>query len=299
MNYAGSDCVESASTDRRRRNAMKRFASPLVNRADIPRIPGRLGSGAWSQRLASNTEESAASMKIPNSYVTYIQWDPGHSQPHGGPTQLEYHTLHEEIFILQGSIHFGVWYSMTAPAYMNHPPFWVHPTDFRAGEDGLVMLMRLTADPIVQFEEIADGWEGVEYYATGKPTRCKGVTKLQLDDLPWQSVRRIDGSDTDIDGKYVWFDDDDGWLTWLMRVPAGWSGAGEMRSVPGSDEMYVLEGDLTLDRGGGPMRLTGGSYYCDPDTFVDAGSAERSENGCTLIRWTRGADHLVLPAPIP
>src|SRR3954463_12676248 len=108
---------------------MKRFASPLVNLADRPEIPGRIGKGAWTKRIATNSEEAAASMKIPNSGVSYFHWEPGHSQPHGSPTQLEYHTLHEEIFVLEGSIHFDNWYTMTAPAYMNHPPFWVHPTN--------------------------------------------------------------------------------------------------------------------------------------------------------------------------
>ena len=61
------------------------------------------------------------------------------------------------------------------------------------------------------------------------------------------------------------------------------------------DEMFILEGDVWVDRGNGPVHLVGPSYYSDPNSFVDGGSSERSENGCVAIRWTNGADHLVLP----
>src|SRR5262249_30720168 len=107
---------------------------------------------------------------------------------------------------------------------------------------------------------------------------------------------RDDGTNAGYEAKSVYFDDDDGWLTWLMRVPAGWSGQGPVRRLPGADEMYVVDGDLTLDRGDGPLQLTAGSYFCDPDQLVDGGSSERSDKGCLAIRWTRGANHLVLPA---
>lgn len=47
-----------------------------------------------------------------------------------------------------------------------------------------------------------------------------------------------------------------------------------------------------LDRGDDPERLTGGSYFCDPDTFVDGGLGE---SDCTLIHWTHGETGLVVP----
>ena len=70
------------------------------------------------------------------SGISLLFWPPGWTQPHGKPDEFEYHTLHEEIFFLSGTMHFDKWYSVKSPGYINHPPMWKHPTNFASILDG-------------------------------------------------------------------------------------------------------------------------------------------------------------------
>lgn len=266
---------------------MQRCASKPVNLADVdPRIAPTGGYRYWT--LAHN--ESELSMTVGRRGISIVRWEDGFSNPHGTARQLEYHPLHEEIFVLEGAIRFGDAYSVTAPGYKNHPPFWLHPT-VQTAVGQLTLLVRTSIDPAVMFAELPDAWDAIEGFAPGTPTRCEGVTRLQLDALAWRPVERVDGEPAGFEAKRIYDDADDGWVTWLMRVPAGWRGTGPRREFRGGDELYVLEGDLTLDAG----RLDAETYFCDPDRWVDGGEAESSDAGCLAIRWSRGHD-LRLPA---
>ena len=202
---------------------------------------------------------------------------------------FEYHSCHEEIVLLEGHLEFGPWYSCRALAYLNHPPYWVHPADQRTAV-GATMLVRIEGPVDFGFEPIPPDWDGVEYLSAAAPvrSRARGVSRVELDDLPWEPVTLPDGQPVGIEAKHLWDDPDDGWVTWLMRAPAGWhTRGGRIRS--GGEELFLLEGDLTIE---GVGELSGRSYYCDPDRIV-TGKATRS--GCLAIRWTRGGDYQLPP----
>jgi hypothetical protein len=260
---------------------MKRLHTAPINLADLPDLVSP--RGYLFKRVVQG--ETAEGLKGSRVSMTVISWPDGYCVPHGEAHQFEIHNLAEEIFVLKGGIAFDHWYAMDALAYMNHPPYWVHPTVQRAVGD-LVMLLKTSYDATVEFMDIPENWDGVEFFAP--PTRSEGVTKLQLDDLPWQAVLGPDGSPSGMDAKQIWVDRDDGWVTWLMRVPPGWQGSGPRRELPGGDELFVLEGDFTVAYDGA-QRLTANGYFCEPDRFVDGGAIERSDQGCLAIRWTKGA----------
>jgi hypothetical protein len=227
------------------------------------------------------------SMTTPKAGIGTLFWPNGCNEAWGKSGQFEYHTLHEEIFVLAGALNFDNQYKISALGYMNHPPFWLHPTNFSA-EGDLTMLMRDCHAPIVQFEDIPDNWNRVEYFASGSPTRCHGVTKLQLDDLPWIDLHTATGLPTGLKAKRIWDDLDDGWITWLMRAPPNWASPGPLNRVSGGDEIYVIDGDLTLGRPERPV-LGASGYVCDAHQLADGAGALSSRAGATFIRWTRGA----------
>lgn len=237
------------------------------------------------RRLAS----SAPTMTEPAGGLSILYWPDGFGVPWGSPQQLEYHILHEEIFVLTGSIRFDGWYRVDARGYLNHPPFWVHPTNFWA-EGELTMLMRTHTDPVVQFEQIPAGWDGTEFLATGKPSASRGVSALQLSDLKWSEVSDRSGRPTGLSARWIWDDDDDRWTSWLMTVPAGWTADASTMASSGGDEFFVLDGALQVS-GPEPVRLDAYGYACQNDgpLFPDA-SAWTAPTGATFIRWTRGAE---------
>lgn len=219
---------------------------------------------------------------------------PGWSSPYAG-NGLEFHSCQEEVFNLSGILHFGRWRDFSAPGYLNHPPYWVHPSD-ESTETGLRLLVKYAGPFDIDYTPFPENWDGTEFVA--RPDQADvglpGVTGVNLDDLAWEPVSYQDLTPLHYDAKTLYRNEATGWTTWLMRIPAGWRGVGMRRSTPAGDEMFVLEGDLTVSRPE-KVRLTAGGYYCDPDRFIDGGSNELSENGCLAIRWTRNAHHLVLP----
>lgn len=244
------------------------------------------GGGFTFRTLATNGPD--AGMAIPRSTVTVLLWPDGTTAPWGSPNQLEYHTLHEEIFVLQGALCFDHWYRLNAPAYCNHPPFWLHPTNFWA-EGDLVMLLRESHDPVVQLQSIPKDWDGTESYARGKPTQAvRGVSRLQLDALPWEPIMTRGGDPTGIEAKRIWDDLDDGWVTWLMRVPPQWSLPERSDSSPGGDEVFVIEGDLRIVHRGKAVVLTSYGFAADTSSF-GASAGWASSHGCVFVRWTKQA----------
>jgi hypothetical protein len=212
---------------------------------------------------------------------------PGHRQRYHD-RGFEYHSFHEEIFLLDGYVQFGDWYDWTALGYINHPPNWIHPADQRTNV-GATMLVKIAGPVDFTFKPIPDDWDGQEYVEGDVPAAAgmRGVTRQALDGLPWEPVTLPGGRDMGFVARHIW-DDPDGWVTWMMRAPAGWrTEGGHVRD--GGDEIFLLEGDLTIE---GVGRLAGRSYYCDPEKTV---TGKSTEAGFTAIRWTRGGDYVLPP----
>ena len=231
----------------------------------------------------------AGDLRAHRSVTSLLQWSDGMGRPWGRADELEMHPLHEEIFVLTGTLLFDDWYRLDAPVYLNHPPFWAHPTNFRA-EGELTMLVRDHFDPVVQLTPIPTDYRGQDFFVPGRPTRARaGVQRLELDELPLSRIHDASGRDTGIAVRRVWEDLDDDWVTWLMDVPAGWSLPGPGVSLPGGDELFIVVGDLSFDYRGVPSRLTRYGFAADCTSFP-LGRNWRSEGGCRFVRWTRGAD---------
>lgn len=214
-----------------------------------------------------------------------------------GRERFEYHTMHEEVFIIAGSFRFGDWYDLRAPAYFNHPEKCLHPAN-QFTEDGVTLLIKNSGFVDFLFEEIPDDWDPTHYpFAEDAHASTDPVLPLHLDEFSWKPVIGPDGSPTGQEAKTIWHDDERGWTTWLMRAPEGWKGSGEPHEKPGGDEMFLLEGDYSIAWNGERVRLDGRCYYCDPARFHAGGRLESSDAGCTAVRWTRGTD-LVLPDPV-
>ncbi len=87
---------------------------------------------------------------------------------------------------------------------------------------------------------------------------------IDTDAGAWTPVRTAAGESTGYDSIHVWQDPEDRWSSWLMRVPAAWTGSELPHDSPGGDEVFLISGELTLDRGDGPMTMTERSHFCDP-----------------------------------
>ena len=214
-----------------------------------------------------------------------------------GRQRFEYHTMHEEVLVIGGTLCFGEWFELKAPVYFNHPEKCLHPAN-QFTDEGVTLLIKNSGFVDFLFADVPDGWDGTHYpFVEGADTSIDPVLPIHLDAHPWLPVMGSDGAPTGQEAKTIWRDPNRGWTTWLMRVPAGWQGSGEPREMAGGDEMFVLDGDFAIGRGGESVRLDGEAYYCDPDRYNAGGRLERSEAGCVAVRWTRGTD-LVLPDPI-
>ncbi|MGH8965541.1 MAG: DUF4437 domain-containing protein [Actinomycetes bacterium] len=283
---------------------MKRIPVGPVAFDDIPAetsaADGRLWQDTWpagTQRRVyardeGDTDASTFLLNFPVGYARPQDLEYKRSNPIG---RFEYHTCHEELFVLRGTFKFDDWYEIRNFGYFNHPPFWLHPAHQHA-PDGVDLFIKNSAPVDFLYTPIAEDWDKREYLAEGYPhkTRSRPVTRVEMADIPWEPVLDPAGGRTGMEGKHLWDDLDEGWTTWLMRVPEGWSGTGPAQAMAGGDEFLVLEGDLTVDRGGRTAELTAMSYLCDPEQFVYPGAGTGSNEGCLAIRWTRG-DPLGLP----
>ncbi|MBB6377243.1 hypothetical protein BKA01_004501 [Pseudonocardia eucalypti] len=282
---------------------MRRVATGPVSLADLPvqasPSDGRLWQDTWPEgtrrrvyaRDEGNTDASTFLLNFPPGYARPQELEYLRHNPRG---RFEYHTCHEELFVLNGVFKFDDWYEIKNFGYFNHPPYWLHPAHQHAPE-GVDLFIKNSAPVDFLYADIPPDWDRTEYLADGYPhvTRSRPVTGVEMADIPWEPVLDPDGAPTGMEGKHLWDDLDGGWTTWLMRVPAGWTGTGPAAATPGGDEFLVLEGDLTLDRGAS-MTLGPMGYLCDPETFVYPGAGTGSEAGCLAVRWTRG-DPLGLP----
>ncbi|MFN8533294.1 MAG: hypothetical protein U0556_07085 [Dehalococcoidia bacterium] len=216
----------------------------------------------------------------------------------GGRTHhFEYHTPQEEIFVLEGSVAFGDFYRADALAYLNHPPYWLHPAEQRFDPHrDTRMLIRLTKPIDTTYLPMPDDWDGREYFAeeSGTP-RGVAISALQLDLVRYGPVLR-DGLASGEEAGVLWHSPAEGLVTWLWRLPPGWQGVGDPWQVDGaSDELYVLSGDLTTNHGGQRVQLRTGSYYCYPGVLYDGGREAHTDRGLLAVRWSHPVDRLTLP----
>lgn len=167
---------------------------------------------------------------------------------------------------MEGEIHFGDYYSMTAPAYLNHPPGWVHPAD-QHSPSGVTLLLKNSAPVEFAYENIPADWDGVEWVTTGSAgdAAAQGVTCRQL------SAGPVDEAHVDV--LYEW---PDGMRTEWWQVPASW----RPESSPERFEMiFVFDGSVKL----GDQILHANAYGSGRGLTAQASSA----SGATLIRWCR------------
>jgi hypothetical protein len=269
--------------------------------------PGKVWQPNWapgtSMRVLAREESdgeiggSTHILTLPPGYHRPAEHD--YLESHG-LNRFEHHHCHEEVFILEGALHFGDWYTLDAMSCMYHPPFWLHPAN-QFAPNGVTLLAKNSRPVDFLFQDIPPAWKGEEYVAPGyaSATQNRPITKLSLTKVPWGSVLDESGSETGIEAKHIRHDTDDGWVTWLMRVPPGWRGSGPRREFKGGDEMLLLDGDLTVGFREETIRLEGKSYYSDPERIVDAGDSQSSETGAIALRFTRGHQHLKLPMALP
>ncbi|MCS7001537.1 MAG: hypothetical protein NZ518_01695 [Dehalococcoidia bacterium] len=205
---------------------------------------------------------------------------------------FEYHTCHEEIFLLDGLLHFGDWYDYRALGYLNHPPYWLHPADQKTST-GARMLIKIDKPVDFGFRPIPDDWDGAEVYDPAAPIIPAGrpISQVWLDGVPWGAIRFRDGAPTGLYGKRVWDDPESGWTTWLMRAPAGWRNTAPAAEHTGGDELYLLSGDWSVPWHPEPLR--GETYYCSPDLLRIGG--EHTDGGMIAIRWTKDAPYHLPP----
>jgi hypothetical protein len=99
--------------------------------AELPHTSDMWAPGAVRRVLAQDSATDAITYvpEIPAGYRRRAEVEYRRTYPAG---RFEYHTCHEEGFILAGRYHFGGWYDWNALSYLNHPPTWVHPADQHA-----------------------------------------------------------------------------------------------------------------------------------------------------------------------
>lgn len=263
---------------------MARLRVDPVQTRDLPRTPTIHG---WSPLRLSSDPASGGGTKLFRIVPGYLG-----GADHAG--EFEYHPGQSENILIEGDIDFGGYYRVAAPVYLNHPPFWVHPAEQRFDPTGDTLLLLRTASKIeTSYVPIPDGWDGREFFAreTGIP---RGVPRISLDAARFEPVLR-DGWPSGEEAAVLWIDPASQITAWLLRLPPGWRGDGPPTRSTGSDEMFVLSGDLTTVHDDRPVRLEKGSYYCYPDEVMEGGDQAHSENGFLAIRWTSPVAALTLP----
>lgn len=247
---------------------------------------------------ASGSRRRVLRMNDEGGRTGWSQMPGGWVSPYARPGIFEMHSNDEEVFVLEGEIRFGEHYTVTAGTYINHPPFWVHPSD--ESNDPVqhtTLLTKTSRTTDFHFEPIPEQWDGQEYF--GGPAwqgpRGKGHTALRYLDVPAGPVL-WHGQETGLQARTLWFNPRDGWTTWICEAPAGWEAPGLLESVPGGDELFLLEGDLETRVLDETARLAPGGYYQSGEVFTWPGGVARSRGGFRAVRWTKVAG-LGLPDP--
>lgn len=267
---------------------MRRIRVDRLNFRDAPVEELPPTSDMWvpghRRRVLSHDAATGAKTYVSEIPADYRRDHERNYREQHAPGRFEHHPIHEEGVILDGRYDFGGWYDFDALSYLNHPPTWVHPAD-QCVPQGARLLMKLSGPLVFDYVDIPADWDGEEFAldpAAAAP--FAGVSSVRLE--PGHGVRRSDGSTWSA----LWHDPVDGWTSWFVSLPAGWSGEGEASDRPGGDEVFVIEGAVDLRIGDEVQPLVAGDYACDPERFRTGGRAESSPSGATLMRWTRGFD---------
>ena len=285
---------------------LDRIAVTTAAIGDIPADTDPATSKFWQPTWPPGTERRvlARDDSMQGGATVLLHFPAGYHRPlerayfeEHGKQRFEYHTMHEEVFIIDGEFQLGPWFGLQGPAYFNHPEKCLHPAN-HSTEHGVTLLVKNSGPVDFLYEDVPQDWDAIGYtYADAASSPHTPVMPIHLDDHAWQPVLDSDGRPTGREAKTIWRDIERGWTTWLMRLPAGWEGTGNLVEQRGGDEMFLMDGDLVVAPTGDPVHLKGRGYYCEPDRSVFAGHLERSEGGCTAIRWTRNSG-LRLPEPI-
>lgn len=239
-------------------------------------IPGR-PEGVRRQVLSSDPS---------SGYVTWLfDFPPQYKalSAVGREAMLEYHSSSEEILTLEGSLRFGRFYELPRMTYAFHPAGWVHPAAQQSADGCRVLMRRSSPDIDFQFLSPPEDWAGEEFNALeGEGKSPRGITRLNIENLPWLQLITPRGSATGISVKVLLEDDGRGWCTYMMHVPPDWRGCGERFSVGSGDELFVLAGDLRISE----FELSAGSFFQDSREFRYDGNSVASREGCLAIRWT-------------
>jgi mannose-6-phosphate isomerase-like protein (cupin superfamily) len=263
---------------------MRHLAAGVQNIENIPpQVVDATGDRPWSfRRLIEGRDGDPHFGALASAEV--ISWPEGFQRAIGTSGQLEWHPNHEEVFVLAGQLEFEGGAVLVAPAYFNHPPFWLHPTVQRT-QRAVRLLRHQSGFPVVGFETPA-AWDGQGRFATGAPPNSPGIDGVNLDDLPWSDSDESLGEPDGWRVRRIWSDPDDGWRTTLVQIPAGWDAPPANNSRLSGEEWFVLAGEIILHRGAAPMELTAGSHVsllgrCGHD------QRDRSALGCRALRWSR------------
>jgi hypothetical protein len=220
----------------------------------------------------------------------------------GHPQRFEYHSCHEEIVSIAGDYVFGdpQLYRFDAPAYLNHPPFWLHPARQRS-VGGVLLLVRNSHPVDFGFCEIPLTWDGREHYleAAGlPPSPSEAVTVHHLEDRPLAPIAENGVPLPGVRGERLWTDEVTGWQTWLLEAQAGSTlaaGAGAPapaartpRSAGSGDEWFILEGQVGFGPDEPHTVLDAYGYRCDPARYPAGGDRATARAQTRLLRWVRG-----------
>lgn len=246
----------------------------------------------WQWNWQPGTERTVMTVDPRTQGSTYlVRFPAGYERPDhrrrpdGVAEQFEWHSCHEEIFCLEGSIRFGGWYVLPEMGYLNHPPRWVHPADQHSTE-GCLLLIKNSSPCDFVFRDIPQPWDGVEYIDDDTPRMplpgdATGVTTVGLEDLAWQPVRTRSGEETGVDGRRI-YDHPDGRTTWMARVPAGWRAPAGL-DAGGAEALFVVDGALEV--GGEALDRHG---YASSATGLLLAPGAASDSGATLVCWSHG-----------
>ena len=103
----------------------------------------------------------------------------------------------------------------------------------------------------------------------------EAVGPIDIDNVPWQAL-----GEHGLKRKVLSHDPDTGAVTQYVHIPPNWRGGGVAHYHSCFEEVFIIQGDVTLN--GGRDRLLDGSYLYRPAHIVH-GHDESAEKGCMCI----------------
>jgi quercetin dioxygenase-like cupin family protein len=178
-------------------------------------------------------------------------------------------TAHQQFAVLSGRLCYGG-YELQAGSFVVVPAGSVMPP-LAALEEVCLILIQNEGQDYRDARE-ADSNAGQESVVLANVWAIEPFTPV-IDGVPLHGFER----------RVLWIDPVNGADTRLLRVPAGFRGAGPSWH-PVEEEIYCLEGDIQPDPSR-PMRA--GSYLWNPARSIH-GFDEGTQGGCILLEWHDG-----------